>query len=232
MKKGWEIDDYCNYVKLQLGGSILDISIEKDLPFIVEKVAFEELKNYMQTIHTMTTSFNTVINLKDKHVANVKYILRNRNNNVTITGMDTNLFVYQTQGQYGINQWAKDQITYNLMINQVRNTLSTDLDFNYDKVNEVLYVYAQYPIPPSITIGYVPEFQDVSEIYVPYWMNYLRRLSVAYAKEFEGRVRSKYTLNSASYNLDGDRLLSEAQQELSAIREELNGNVNIMHTIS
>ena len=186
----------------------------------------------MQTTHTLSCAYAPTINLEGKKVANVKKVLRNRNNNMTITGMDTNMFIYQTQGQYGMNQWAKDQITYNLLINQVRNTLSTDMDFQYDKVNEVLYLYAQYPIPSQITILYVPEFERVDEISVPYWMSYLKRLSVAYVKETEGRIRSKYTLNSATYNLDGNTLLSEAQSELAQIRSELNENINLNHTIS
>jgi len=232
MKTGWTVADYVKYVKLQLGGSILQLSIEEDLPYIVEKIAFEELKNYIRTIHTMTVGYSSSINLADKKVANVKYVLRNVNNSTTITGMDTNLFIYQQQGQYGINNAAMDQITYNLLISQVKNTISSDLDFHFDKLNEVLYVYAQNPIPSSITIGYIPDFDKVEEIYTPYWISYLKRLSVAYAKEQEGRIRSKYTLNSATYSLDGDKLLAEAQSELAQIRDELNNNVNIMHTIS
>lgn len=232
MKKGWELNDYVNYVKIQMGAPTVSLACEENIPFIIEKVAFEDLKNYMQTTHTLSCAYAPTINLEGKKVANVKKVLRNRNNNMTITGMDTNMFIYQTQGQYGMNQWAKDQITYNLLINQVRNTLSTDMDFQYDKVNEVLYLYAQYPIPSQITILYVPEFESVDEIYVPYWMSYLKRLSVAYVKETEGRIRSKYTLNSATYNLDGNTLLSEAQSELAQIRSELNENINLNHTIS
>ena len=232
MKKGWSIADYVNYVKIQLGGSTLKLACENDLQFIVEKIAFEELKNYMQTIHTMTCGFSPIIDLEGKDVATVKYILRNVNNSASVTGMDTNLFIYQTQGQYGINQWAKDQITYNLLISQVKNTMTTDMDFEYDKVNEKLYIYAQSPIPSAITIGYVPDFKDVEEVYAPYWISYLKRFSVAYAKETEGRIRSKYTINSGTYTLDGEKLLAESQAELSAIRDELNNNVNIMHTLS
>lgn len=232
MKKGWELNDYVNYVKIQLGGSVLNLACEKDLPFIIEKVAFEDLKNYMQTLHTMSCEYSPTINLEGKNVANVKKVFRNRNNSMSVTGMDTNLFIYQTQGQYGINQWAKDQITYNLLINQVRNTLSSDMDFNYDKLNEILYLYCQYPIPTSVTIQYVPEYHDVSEIYVPYWMSYLKRFAVAYTKETEGRIRSKYSLNSATYNLDGDKLLAESQTELAKIREELDSNINLNHTIN
>lgn len=232
MKTGWEINDYVNYVKVQLGGTVVDLAIEKDLPYIVEKIAFEDLKNYINTIYKMTVAYTPCINLAGKNVANVKYVLRNINNSTSITGMDTNLFIYQTQGQYGINQFAKDQITYNLLINQVKNTISTDMDFNYDKVTEVLYIYSQNPIPSAVTIGYIPEFTNVNQIYSPHWMSYLKRLSVAYAKEAEGRIRSKYTLNSATYQLDGNTLLAESQAELSQIRDELNNNVNRTHTIS
>lgn len=232
MKTGWEINDYVNYVKVQLGGTVVDLAIENDLPYIIEKIAFEDLKNYINTIYKMTVAYTPCINLAGKNVANVKYVLRNINNSTSITGMDTNLFIYQTQGQYGINQFAKDQITYNLLINQVKNTISTDMDFNYDKVTEVLYIYSQNPIPSAVTIGYIPEFTNVNQIYSPHWMSYLKRLSVAYAKEAEGRIRSKYTLNSATYQLDGNTLLAESQAELSQIRDELNNNVNRTHTIS
>ena len=119
-----------------------------------------------------------------------------------------------------------------LLINQVRNTLSTDLDWQYDEAEEKLYLYAQYPLPTSITIQYIPEFKDVSEVYTPYWISYLKRLSVAYTKETEGRIRSKYTLNSGTYNLDGNTLLSEATSELQQIRTELNENINLNETIS
>lgn len=232
MKTGWELDDYVNYVKVQMGGSVLKLMIEDDLPYIVEKIAFEDLKNYMKTVQTMTVGYSRVIDLSGKNVANIKYVLRNINNSTTITGMDTNLFIYQTQGQYGINQFAKDNITYNLLINQVKNTMSTDLDFNFDKRNEKLYIYAQNPIPSAVTLGYIPDFQDVNEVYSPHWMSYLKRLSVAYAKEAEGRIRSKYTVNSGTYQLDGNQLLTEAQSELNQIREELNSNVNATQTIS
>lgn len=232
MKKGWTLDQYVSYVKIQMGGSVVKLACENDIPFIIEKIAFEDLKNYITTVQTMQAGFSNAINLADKKVANVKYVLRNKNNSTTITGMDTNLFIYQTSGQYGINQFAKDQITYNLLINQVKNTISSDMDFQYDKVNEVLYLYANYPTPTSVTIGYIPEWDSVEELYSPYWMSYLKRFAVAYTKETEGRIRSKFTLNSAQYSLDGNTLLQEAASELSQIRSELDSNVNISDTIS
>ena len=201
MKKGWEVDDYVNYIKVQMGGSVVSLACEKDLPFIVEKIAFEDLKNYMQTSHYMSCGYAPMIDLSDKQVGHIKHVFRNKNNNVSMIGLDSNMFIYQNQGQYG-------------------------------EVEEKLYLYAQYPLPTSITIQYIPEFKDVSEVYTPYWISYLKRLSVAYTKETEGRIRSKYTLNSGTYNLDGNTLLSEAASELQQIRTELNENINLNETIS
>lgn len=232
MRKGWEIDDYVKYIKMQMGGSVVDLMVEDQLPFIIEKIALEELKNYMHTIYTMTCAYAPMIDLEGKDVENVKYILRNNHNAMTITGLDTNLAIYQQNGAYAINRWAKDQMVYNLQISQIRNTLSSDMDFNFDKVNEKLYIYAQYPIPQVITIGYTPLITNVNQIFNHYWISYLRRFALAFTKESEGRIRSKYTLNSANFSLDGQQLLSEAQSELAQIRDELSQNVNIMQTIS
>lgn len=232
MKTGWNVSDYVKYIKVQLGGSVLQLSSESDLTYVVEKIAFEDLKNYINDIYTMEAAYAPILDLSGKKVADVKYVLRDKNNSASITGMDTNLFIYQTQGQYGINQWARDQITYNLLINRVKNSMTTDMDFHYDYVKEHLYLYSQSPIPTSVTIGYIPDFQDVSEIVSPYWISFLKRLSVAYAKQVEGRIRSKYTVSSSAYTLDGDKLLAESEAELSKIMDELNSNVNITHIIS
>jgi len=56
----------------------------------------------------------------------------------------------------------------------------------------------------------------------------LKRLALAYTKEVLGRIRSKYKLNSSTYSLDGDTLLSEASNELSAIREYLDKNSDMV----
>ena len=75
---------------------------------------------------------------------------------------------------------------------------------------------------------YTPEYESVEEITEPFWQNLLMRLSLARAKEMLARVRGKYTLNSATYNLDADQLMSEAQAELSEIRQYLNSNADIL----
>lgn len=114
-----------------------------------------------------------------------------------------------------------DPIISQLALQQVRNTLSTDLDFTYDQLNDVVYIPQRAPIPAMVTIQYVPKFTDVSEIIEPTWVNYLTRLGIAYAKIAIGRTRSKYIIEGSNVSLDGEAMLSEGNAELEAARNEL-----------
>ena len=55
----------------------------------------------------------------------------------------------------------------------------------------------------------------------------MAKLALAYSKQVLGRVRGKYKLTSAPYELDADQLLQEASEELTEIRTFLAQNNNI-----
>ena len=80
---------------------------------------------------------------------------------------------------------------------QIKNTLSTDLTFIYDKAKSYLYINCAYDKPNQITIEYVPIYEDVSQIVSDYWIDKLCRLSLALAKITLGRIRSKFTQSNA-----------------------------------
>jgi hypothetical protein len=109
---------------------------------------------------------------------------------------------------------------------QVRNTLSTDFQWKYDADNEVIYVSHREPVPTQVTITYVPDYQDVSEIKNDTWIDYLIRLAEANMKKALGRSRSKYQVQGSNVTLDGETLLTEANAELEAIRQELESKKN------
>ena len=121
-----------------------------------------------------------------------------------------------------------DPIMTEIAMAQVRNTLSTDFQWNYDPLNQVVYCTHRDPRPAAVTIYYVPDLQDVDEVKQPSWQNYLIRLSEAFAKKALGRARSKYTIQDSNVTLDGETLLTEANAELEKIREELEARRNKM----
>ena len=59
----------------------------------------------------------------------------------------------------------------------------------------------------------------------------LLRLALALSKEALGRIRGKYKLNNALYDLDAEQLLSEGREELAAIREYLQTNSDLVYPI-
>lgn len=193
-------------------------------------IAFRELKRYMKTPVDKTIPFSTRIDLKKLGIKPVKilYVYASTPRiGLTMNSIDSgNVFqvaasvnTYSAIGQTSaINI---DPIVTEMGMAQVRNTLSTDFQWKHDPDNEVLYVTHRDPRPTQVTIRYVPDYQDVSEIKSPTWIDYLIRLSEANMKKALGRSRSKYTIEGSNVSLDGDVLLQEANSELETIRAEL-----------
>lgn len=193
-------------------------------------IAFRELKRYMKTPVDKTVPFATRIDLKKLGIKPVKvlYVYASTPRiGLTMNSIDSgNVFqvaasvnTYSAIGQTSaINI---DPIVTEMGMAQVRNTLSTDFQWKHDPDNEVLYVTHRDPRPTHVTIRYVPDYQDVSEIKSPTWIDYLIRLSEANMKKALGRSRSKYTIEGSNVSLDGDVLLQEANAELETIRAEL-----------
>lgn len=193
-------------------------------------IAFRELKRYMKTPVDKTVPFSTRIDLKKLGIKLVKvlYVYASTPRiGLTMNSIDSgNVFqvaasvnTYSAIGQTSaINI---DPIVTEMGMAQVRNTLSTDFQWKHDPDNEVLYITHRDPRPTHVTIRYVPDYQDVSEIKSPTWIDYLIRLSEANMKKALGRSRSKYTIEGSNVSLDGDVLLQEANAELETIRAEL-----------
>lgn len=193
-------------------------------------IAFRELKRYMKTPVDKTVPFATRLDLVRLgiHTVNVLYVYASRpRTGLTLGTIDSgNVFqvaasvnTYSAIGQ--TSSLNIDPIMTEMAMAQVRNTLSTDFQWQYDRNNQVIYCTHRDPRPTEVTVRYVPEYQDVSEINHPTWIDYLIRMSEAYMKKSLGRSRSKYTVEGSNVSLDGTILLDEANAELETIREEL-----------
>ena len=119
-----------------------------------------------------------------------------------------------------------DPIINQLAMAQASNVLATDWQWRHDLDNEVLYITCKSPVSSQVTIDYVPDYQDVSEIKNKSWIDIIIRLATAYAKLALGRSRSKYTIEGSNVSLDGEILLNEANAELEAIRQEMETKSN------
>lgn len=198
-------------------------------------ISFRELKRYMKTPVDKTVPFSTRIDLKKVGIdtVNVLYVqCAQPRVGLTMSSIDSgNVF----QVAAAVNVYSHignttsiniDPIVTEMAMAQVRNSLGTDFQWKYDSANQVIYCAHRDPRPSHVTIRYVPNYTDVSEITNETWINYLIRLSEANMKKALGRSRSKYKVDGSNVSLDGDLLLAEANAELEAIRVELEGKKN------
>ena len=197
--------------------------------------AFRELKRYMKTPVEKTVPFSTRLDLVKLGIVTQKVLYVQAaypRIGLTLNTIDSgNVFqvaaavnTYSAIGQ--TSSLNIDPIMTEMAMAQVRNTLSTDFQWRHDTLNQVIYCAHRDPRPAMVTIRYVPDLQDVSEINSPTWIDYLLRLSEAKMKKALGRSRSKYRVEGSNVTLDGETLLTEANAELEAIRQELEAKKN------
>ena len=198
-------------------------------------IAFRELKRYMKTPVDRTVPYSSRLDLVKLGIDTVNVLAVHAaypRIGLTLGTIDSgNVFqvaaavnTYSAIGQ--TSSLNIDPIMTEMAMAQVRNTLSTDFQWKYDADNQVIYCAHRDPKPSQVTIRYVPNYKDVSEIKSPSWIDYLIRLSEAHMKKALGRARSKYTIEGSNVSLDGDVLLQEANTEMEAIRQELEARKN------
>jgi hypothetical protein len=225
--------EYTDEIIFSLGGSVIDIEIEKDIPRCVNK-AFREVKQYVTTPAYMTIPFaaqtqgiGSTVDLKDKNVYSVINVMRpDSYNSLSMNTLDV----------FGLNSIYSaianmDAYAQRMLLLQQMNTISTDLDFLWDAHTKQLSVMMNPPYTNMITIQYIPDYKDVEEITEVFWVDIILKLATAYAKQVLGRIRSKYTLNSSQYSLDGETLLNEANTEIQEIQTFLKTNVDLAFPI-
>lgn len=193
-------------------------------------IAFRELKSYMTTPTNKTVPYTSRIDLIKQgiHTVKVLYVYpANPKIGLALTNVDSsNVFTLAAAAKSGGmltvgSNGDLSPIVQQLAMAQVSNTLSQDFQWTYDLDNQVVYCTCKQSKPSQVTIRYVPDYQDVSELKNQTWINYLIRLSEANMKKSLGRTRSKYKIEGSNVTLDGELLLQEANEELTQIREEL-----------
>lgn len=203
-------------------------------------IAFRELKRYMKTPDNKTVPFTTRIDLiaQGIHTNKVLYVYPSKPKvGLALSNVDSgNVFQLAAAVNYGAlvssSSGNIDPIITQVAMAQTSNTLSQDFQWTYDLDNQCVYCTCKYSMPSTVTIRYVPDYQDVSEIKSQTWIDYLVRMSTANMKIALGRSRSKYTIEGSNVSLDGDKLLDEANSELEAIRTELQAKKNKMVVVN
>ena len=222
-------DKYKDYVLTRLGSPVVDVETNNLISDIVDQ-AFDEVKMYITITNIETLNYSSKMNLEELMEREVSAVvaLYRATRPINLTDPDQLLFA-NIGVMRGGNQRIYTRYAQDLLIRQLKQQFSKDLDFRYEK--PYLYVHQNPPISSSITIEYIPDYQDIEEVEDPFWQNIIRRMALGLTKETLGRVRGKYRLNNAPYELDGDTLLQEGREEVERLREKLEENSDLMFPV-
>ena len=229
-----KMQEYVNKISFSLGMPANENIEGVSIPDAVN-LAFMEIKEYMETPVNKTVPYQTRIDLKKVGIVTTKIIYVQPaypRIGLTLGTIDSGN-VFQVAASVNIYNGIGNTSTLNInpivtemAMAQVRNTLSTDFQWSYDQFNQVVYCAHKDPRPTVVTIKYVPDLQDVSEIVDNTYINYVYRLALAHTEVALGRSRSKYTVEGSNVSLDGEQILSEGNTELETIRNELDQKQN------
>jgi len=226
-------------IAFRLTGGVLQLELDDVALDNVLNAAFREVQRYIDTTKIVTIPFQRCIDLKGAKVSAVSTVMRAdpRGGGFTNYGASMSDPITASMWQimsggamHNVANFVLNYASYNTLL-QIRNTVSTDLDFYYDKSSEQLYINVLDSQPPYITIEFVPRYDDVSEVVSDYWIDIIMRMAVALAKVTLGRIRSRYKQTNALWENDGDTLLTEGNTELSELRSMLSSNANVTYPL-
>lgn len=234
MSSSYSRQDYIDYIKLSLTANLLELEIPDETIGKFVDAALQEVQRYIDQPKLITVPFAKVIDLTGFNHSAITHIYRTEGfTGDTTSGMTTSEVdpmyaqtwaVFSGGGtMYNLKNYVMNYLSYNTLL-QMRNTMSTDLVFKEDKTANKLYINANYDTPVKVTIEYIPIYDNVEEITSDYWIDILKRTSLALTKIGLGRVRTRFKQTNALWDGDGTELLQEGNEEIKEIREVLRTN--------
>ncbi len=231
---------YVEEIKLNITGGVLQLEIGDEVIQQVVNAAMREMQRYVCSTKLLTLPYSKCIDLSEHKINSISRVYRatgvnssNTDGNAISTDpvqIGLLQLAFNTGNMYNLQDYSYNLASYNTM-QQIQNTMSTDLAYFYEDDKQLLYINTTLNNGTKVTIEYVPRYDSVDEIKSDFWIDVLMRLSTALTKVALGRIRSRYTQSNALWQQDGPTLLQEGQTELSELRTYLQRNTNLVYPI-
>lgn len=236
-----DINAYRAELKLKLFGNVLKCELNDSTLDSIINASLREIQRYINTTELITIPYARCIDLTPYKVNSVAKVFRTKGYGANASDRDGQgvmdpMYMAQWQmlsgpgGVYNLTNYTYNYAAYNTAL-QIRNTLSTDLAFRFDRKSNSLYITTSLDFPENITVAYVPRYNNVEDVVSDYWIDMICRMAVAQAKIVLGRVRSRYTQSNALWTQDGETLLQEGNAELEKIRQDLLDSTQLCYPI-
>lgn len=227
-------------IKFELSGGVLELELNDSAFASAISSSLREVQRYIDTTAIITVPYSGCIDVSKYKISAVTAVYRSVG---YLIGSEDDMnapvdpmYLAQWQmlsgngGTYGIQTFSQNYAAWNTAL-QIRNTVSTDLIYRYDKPTEKLYINCSYDFPQSITIEYIPRFDSIEQITSDYWIDIIHRMTLAKCKIALGRIRTRFTQSNALYTQDGEAMLAEGNEELNSLREMLDANMTLPYPV-
>lgn len=222
------IQEYIDDMRLEVPWTDAEVKDGDDIRILMK--AFRELKEKLHEYVDVTVPYRERIPVGDLKVQEFISVRRAtvpaglNVDNTSVGNVFTALAGMAVVPNTGAYQAYFDRYIELMLCQQLKNTVSEDLQCFYDKQNQCLYVAANVPKPTHVTLTYIPEYDSPEELKTAFAQSQLRKLAVAFMKIYVGSKRRKVKIPNSPVQLDGEQLLSEGRDELQAEREYLQKN--------
>lgn len=191
-----------------LGGSVLKLEVSDDDISECIDMAYDKVKPYLQDEVFLTKGWASVLDLTEDRVVDVIRVLRASGDISDIAGK-----------QFDFEAVKIDRRS--IVKNVIGSYPIIDEEIRFKFINNKLYLDANTVTTGLITIEAMvdPDLELLKDEQATQW---IYSYALALAKQICGRIRSKFKSGNIPIELDGDSLLSEAQQELERLETELN----------
>lgn len=96
-------------------------------------------------------------------------------------------------------------------------------DWYLDYTNQKLYLDNYTGL---ITVEYTKSHINAEDLcHDTFWFSWIRDYTLALCKVIEGRIRSKFKVNSAPFEIESDELIQEGNSDKQELEQQLNDNV-------
>lgn len=246
--------EYQEYIKLMLGAvddNDCSLELSNDTLTRYIKLAFLEIKPYINVRKRATLQWthneNGAINLADNNIKaqNVITVRRGQSQGyingssslngswssfeVTSDGTYPNVKLYTAGGSLAglgaSNNPSQDAWVQEKAMLKGINATSGDRHFLFDYDRQLLFINFNAATPQTITIDYIPDYDNAEQIDDSFWVDIIQKKSLALTKLGLSQYRGKYSsVSGAPFVLDYQRLQSEGEQLNQQVNEILEEN--------
>lgn len=228
-----------SWTKRQLGYPTIEVELTDDQLDDCIDNALEEIAPWVVQRKYITLPTNERIDLSEYDVA---YVINVHKTEANLSGTDESSIdpfsaSYQFVSMHDTSPFQGNTLSSTQYMHQYTNTrleymLSKQITQNYKDnisyryIDPYLYLDIGVPTSSSVTIEYSNKILEVSDIRDDIYKRFVKRFTLAYAREILSDIRGKYEVSGSPVTLDGDSQDNKYSRDIDELRQELQDTVS------